>query len=234
MTIRLRGCPIRSTRATGWAGAGRPAGPARRRGLAELATLAAAVVLPATLAGVYSRPAAAAGREYRIGDRLQVPDEKDGRFSAVDWDALTPPDWDPMKLLDQLKIDQMSDGDRRANQILDTIRKAYDEAPVNPAVDGRSIRIPGFVVPLNMQRRLLKEFLLVPYFGACIHVPPPPANQVIHVSSAEAIAGVRAMDAVWISGTIHVRRKRTIEGNASYGFDLAKIEPYVPPDERRR
>ncbi len=234
MTMRQRWFRLRPCAARREVGAGRPPGAARRRGLTGLATLAAAVVLPATLAGVFVRPAAAAGREYRIGDRLQVPDDMEGRFDTVDWDALTPPDWDPTKLLDELKIDQLSDGDRRANEVLETIRKAYDEAPVNPALDGRSIRIPGFVVPLNMQRRLLKEFLLVPYFGACIHVPPPPSNQVIHVRSADAIAGVRAMDAVWISGTIHVRRKRTVEGNASYGFDLAKIEAYAPADERRR
>ena len=56
------------------------------------------------------------------------------------------------------------------------------DAPVVKALDGQSVSLPGFVVPLEGDSELITEFLLVPYFGACIHVPPPPPNQLVHVT----------------------------------------------------
>ena len=55
------------------------------------------------------------------------------------------------------------------------------DAPVVKALDGQSVSLPGFVVPLEGDSELITEFLLVPYFGACIHVPPPPPNQPIWI-----------------------------------------------------
>ncbi|MDR9829424.1 DUF3299 domain-containing protein [Vibrio sp. FNV 38] len=52
---------------------------------------------------------------------------------------------------------------------------------VNAELDLRNVTIPGFVVPLEMDGLLTTTFLLVPIAGACIHTPPPPANQTIIV-----------------------------------------------------
>ena len=57
------------------------------------------------------------------------------------------------------------------------------DAPVVDTFDGKRVKIPGFVVPLEGTAELTTEFLLVPYFGACIHVPPPPSNQIVYVVS---------------------------------------------------
>src|SRR5690606_31134482 len=55
-------------------------------------------------------------------------------------------------------------------------------APVVTELDGRHIRLPGYIVPLGITEAMeVEEFLLVPWFGACIHVPPPPSNQIVHV-----------------------------------------------------
>lgn len=61
------------------------------------------------------------------------------------------------------------------------------DAPVVDKFDGKRVKIPGFVVPLEGTPELTTEFLLVPYFGACIHVPPPASNQIVYVTFEEGI-----------------------------------------------
>ena len=66
----------------------------------------------------------------------------------------------------------------------------------------------------------------MPYFGACIHSPPPPANQIVHATSAKALKGMRSMDAVWVSGTLSLHRADTPWGKAGYRLAVDKVEPY--------
>ena len=67
----------------------------------------------------------------------------------------------------------------------------------------------------------------MPYFGACIHSPPPPANQIIHVKPKEPAKGIRSMDTVWVNGTLHTLRTDTFMGASSYRMDAQGIERYV-------
>jgi hypothetical protein len=100
-------------------------------------------------------------------------------------------------------------------------------AEVNRELDGLRVKVPGFVVPLERSADgLLSEFFLVPYFGACIHVPPPPPNQIIYVHM-RAGAGLRSIeDAMWVTGTLHARYKKSALGSAAYTLDGEKLEPY--------
>jgi hypothetical protein len=66
--------------------------------------------------------------------------------------------------------------------------------------NGKQVRIGGFVVPLNFDQTEVNEFLLVPFVGACIHVPPPPPNQMILVRSHEPVEIGGLFDAVWVTG----------------------------------
>jgi hypothetical protein len=91
---------------------------------------------------------------------------------------------------------------------------------------GQAVRIPGFVVPLEDSKEGLKEFLLVPYFGACIHSPPPPSNQIIDVVPRTPARGVRSMDAVWISGVLATTRTDSYMGAASYRIEAVSVTPY--------
>ncbi len=94
-------------------------------------------------------------------------------------------------------------------------------------LNGQAVRIPGFIVPLESDEGgLLAEFFLVPYFGACIHVPPPPANQIVYVRTAQAYALNRLFDAVWVSGTIRTAAHLNEVGDAGYTLDATRIEPY--------
>lgn len=150
-----------------------------------------------------------------------------GGFKTIRWEALVPASWDAMKEFRNLDLQGLSDGDPRANEMMAAMRKAWDNAPVNAALVGQPVRIPGFVVPLETGPDGLKEFLLVPYFGACIHSPPPPSNQVIYVLPKAPPKGFRSMDTVWISGTLQKAQTDSFMGAAGWRMEAVSVTPYT-------
>jgi uncharacterized protein len=150
-----------------------------------------------------------------------------GAPRTIAWDALVPPNWDPFKEFKDLNFQTLDDGDPRATQMLKKMRDAWDNAPVNTALVGQAVRIPGFVVPLEDSAEGMREFLLVPYFGACIHSPPPPANQIVHVRALVPAKGLRSMDAVWITGTLQTVRTDSFMGAAGYRIDAVAVAAYA-------
>ena len=146
----------------------------------------------------------------------------------IDWDALIPPDFNPMAVLEKYgNVDEMADDDPRVPEIMAEMRRVMDAAPVVMAMDGRRVKIPGFVVPLETDGVKLYEFLLVPYYGACIHVPPPPNNQVIYVKVAESDARIRkAFDTVWVIGTLSAKSFSSDLAEAGYQMQAEQVLPY--------
>ncbi|KPF58243.1 hypothetical protein D621_06525 [beta proteobacterium AAP51] len=153
-------------------------------------------------------------------------------FKTITWEALVPADWDPFAEFKGIDLASMQDGDPRANELLKRMREIWDRAPVNTALVGQRVRIPGFVVPLEDTKDGIKEFLLVPYFGACIHSPPPPSNQIIHVLPKTAVKGIRSMDAVWITGTLSNTQTDSYMGASSWRVDAVGVVPYEMPKGR--
>ena len=76
------------------------------------------------------------------------------------------------------------------------------DAPLKEELNEQYVKIPGFVVPLEGDADNISEFLLVPYFGACIHVPPPPSNQIVYVKFSEGVPIDNLYDAVWVTGVL--------------------------------
>jgi hypothetical protein len=148
-------------------------------------------------------------------------------FKTIGWKDLVPPDWDPMKAFKGMDLATLGDADPRAVQMMQRMREIWDNAPTNPALVGQAVRIPGFVVPLEESKDGVKEFLLVPYFGACIHTPPPPANQIIHVLPKAPAKNVHSMDPVWISGMLATLKTDSYMGAASYRIEALAVEPYT-------
>ena len=70
------------------------------------------------------------------------------------------------------------------------------------------------------------EFLLVPYFGACLHTPPPPPNQIIYVKSSSAVKIVDINEPVWLEGVMSTGKFTSDLGNSAYEVNLSKLEPY--------
>ena len=152
-----------------------------------------------------------------------------GAPRTITWDALVPAGWDPFKDFKDLNFQNLDDGDPCATAMLKKMRDVWDNAPVNEAMVGQSVRIPGFIVPLEDSKDGMKEFLLVPYFGACIHSPPPPANQIVHVLPKSPAKGLRSMDAVWITGRLVTGRTDSYMGAASYRIEAVSVLPYSEP-----
>lgn len=105
---------------------------------------------------------------------------------------------------------------------------------VNPAIDGKTVRLPGYVLPLEFSGKQVTEFLLVPWVGACIHTPPPPPNQIVHVVADKPFDVSGMYDAVWVTGRMAARAGRKslqlVDGSADidigYAIAAARVEPY--------
>lgn len=95
-------------------------------------------------------------------------------------------------------------------------------------LDGKTVRIPGFVVPLDDFQEDGAEFLLVPYYGACVHTPPPPPNQIVMVEmEGRKSIKLTLFDAVWMSGKLKIQTVESPYGTVGYTLEGLKVEPYT-------
>ena len=93
------------------------------------------------------------------------------------------------------------------------------------ALDGQYVKLPGYVVPLESDEGgVLSEFLLVPYFGACIHVPPPPPNQIVYVKLAKPFMLRSMADPYWVTGKINTKVWTSDIADSDYVLTADKIE----------
>ena len=117
-----------------------------------------------------------------------------------------------------------------------TVREALATrlGEIDPALDGTRVRIPGYVLPLEFDGTAVSEFLLVPYVGACIHVPPPPPNQMVFVTASASFETEGLFAPVWVEGTLSTRGGAydltLVDGTASvdagYALMASEVEPY--------
>ncbi|MCP5142862.1 MAG: DUF3299 domain-containing protein [Chromatiales bacterium] len=156
-------------------------------------------------------------------------------YRKLDWNDLIPPDYQPELLFAKLeaKIANLSDQDPRADEIMAELKALLDNAPVREDLDGERVKLPGFVVPLEGDTTRTTDFLLVPYYGACIHVPPPPVNQTVLVTAkGDRGKGLSTFDVIWVSGTLRAERFDAQIGQAGYHLAADLIEPYTEPPPR--
>jgi uncharacterized protein len=182
--------------------------------------------LPRCMALVFLLASAASGMAQTPA--AAEPGASKTQVREIRWEELMPKDWDPYKEARDLGKADVVDGSPLALQRMRELRQIWDNAPTNKALDGQAVKLPGYVVPLDETREGLKEFLLVPYFGACIHSPPPPANQIIHVVSAKPVKGFSTMDTVWVTGTLSLARQASEMGASGYRMTMTTIARYVP------
>jgi hypothetical protein len=104
-------------------------------------------------------------------------------------------------------------------------------APVVEALDGQAIKLPGYIVPLDVtDEGRVTEFLLVPYFGACIHVPPPPSNQIVHVTTELGVLLDALYQPFWVEGPLQVEQSSSELAEAGYQMQAETIYAYELPD----
>jgi hypothetical protein len=95
------------------------------------------------------------------------------------------------------------------------------------ALDGQRVRLPGYVLPFDFTASGdVSRFLLVPYVGACIHVPPPPPNQLVYVESETPVSVDGLWDPVFVEGVIRIERQDSDLASAAYTLELIEVTPY--------
>ena len=149
-------------------------------------------------------------------------------YKEITWEALVPKGWDPARDFKALNLGNLKDSDPRAMEALEKMKALWDAAPTEPSLAGAKVQLPGFAIPLENKGGKVSEFLLVPYFGACIHSPPPPANQIIHVITKKPVSNLHSMDTVFVSGTLSLQSANTPWGSAGYRLTLERMENYSP------
>lgn len=154
-------------------------------------------------------------------------------YQEVAWEDLELPGQglaDIMKKY-QPQLDAIPEGGAvEDDKLMEKMQAEMNAAPVNPALNGKKIKLPGYISPLEVddQKGMVKEFLLVPYFGACIHVPPPPLNQTLLVKpqTGKSVGMERMYEPVWVYGTISTDSVNTALAEAGYQILDAKVERY--------
>lgn len=92
--------------------------------------------------------------------------------------------------------------------------------------NGRTVRLSGFVVPIDYRGTGLTAFILVPYVGACVHVPPPPANQLVFVTTGTPYESSGMFEAVTVTGMFGTASTSTQLAEIGYALSADAITPY--------
>jgi len=180
-------------------------------------------------------------------DTIQAEADVKLDVTEITWEDLMPEGED--ELLEALYVEFYEDFERKMAQNSTTLAEAASQDTnvsamieegsdadtmeqigtfnVVKDLDGKRIRVPGYVVPFDFNANAeYKEFLVVPYFGACLHTPPPPPNQIILVKSDTAAKIDNIYEPFWLEGTLKTGEFLNDLGNSAYELKLSKIEPY--------
>lgn len=145
----------------------------------------------------------------------------------LDWPALIPegapvqaPQLAPLHDLSQI-------GNALAAESAPPAPQQSANAPVVQALDNQQVKLPGYIVPLEVSEEgRTTEFLLVPYYGACIHVPPPPSNQIVHIFSEMGVRVEDLYQPYWIEGRMQVKASSSELADTGYQMEAEKIYAY--------
>jgi len=140
----------------------------------------------------------------------------DSGYRDLYWEDLIPEDFSFKE--ESAPIDHFSDDFEIPPQLT---------APVVHELDKTKIRIPGYAVPLVGDEKGITEFLLVPYMGACIHVPAPPTNQIVYVKTAGKPLSMHMIyDAFWVTGTLSTIGQTSEYAETGYSLSADGFEVY--------
>ena len=137
----------------------------------------------------------------------------------ITWDDLIPPGVPYSEIIAEGELDEEND----------YWRPIFDEnsTKLNPALADAYIKMPGFIIPIDISSDGVTSFILVPYVGACIHVPPPPPNQLVFVSTKVPWPSERLWEAVWVTGTMQNKVQYTEVADTGYELEADRIETYI-------
>ena len=167
--------------------------------------------------------------QEQLGDlsdvaRVRARVETDQALSSARQDRLAKLE---RKLADQgIDIDALL---ARRAEITEKRRQAAHS--INNDLSSKRVRIAGYLLPIELDGALIKEFLLVPYVGACIHVPPPPANQIVHVNYDPGFKTNSLFAPVWVEGVLETglsqKKLHLVDGSADVRFGYSIVAKSV-------
>lgn len=135
------------------------------------------------------------------------------------WDDLIPPGVPYSEIIGEGEMDERNDYWR---PIFDA-----NATKLNPALNGAYIRMPGFIIPIDLSTAGVTSFILVPYVGACIHTPPPPPNQLVYVTTDTPWPSDDLWEAVWVTGQMQHDIQSTDVAETGYALQADEMEIYV-------
>lgn len=149
---------------------------------------------------------------------LMLPRTAGAQVRQLEWDDLIPPGVPYPMIV----------GDGELDLENDTWKPEFDANAIrlNPELDGLTVKLPGYIIPMEASTKGVTGFMLVPYVGACIHVPPPPPNQLIYVTTADPWPSDDLWDAIWVTGRMHVGLQTTELAEIGYTMQAELMEHY--------
>lgn len=136
----------------------------------------------------------------------------------ITWEDLIPPGVPYSEIIGIGEMDEVND---LWNPVYDA-----NGIKLNEALDGAYIKMPGFIIPFEVSAEGVTDFMLVPYVGACIHTPPPPANQLVMVMATRPWPGDQLWDPVWVTGRMQTQLQSTEFGQTGYSLTADQMEVY--------
>ena len=173
-----------------------------------------------------------------VAEITSAKNTQDLDFQTIEWPDLVPPKILEILLNPPAYLADIEDGsieDQINSQIKastggdseDAYQQALVSVEVNAEFDGANVRIPGFIVPLEFDdEQTVTQFFLVPYFGACLHMPPPPPNQIIFVDAPQGVQISALYDPFWVQGKLSTSFEENDMATSAYSMAMAGIEPY--------
>lgn len=158
------------------------------------------------------------------------------KVRPLDWIDLLPAHVDRQALMEHyadLVIQRLDPpADLQAQQ---QILKELQQAPINKELEGLRIRLAGYMTVLNDLEGKITEFLLVPYSGAGIYQPVPPANQmiIVRLKPEQALSLEQAYESVWVEGRLKIQAEETSIAQVSYLLDDVQVSLYTAEDARQ-
>ena len=139
-------------------------------------------------------------------------------FREITWDDLIPSGVPYGEIVGPGQMDEVND----------TWVPEFDAnaRKVNTRLDGKPVKLPGYIIPFDVTSAGVTSFMLVPYVGACIHVPPPPPNQLVFVTTQTPWPNESLWDPVWVYGRLSAKAMSTQIADVGYQIAAERIEAY--------
>lgn len=139
--------------------------------------------------------------------------------TEITWEDLIPPGVSYSEIIGQGTVDEIND----------VWQPVYDENAIklNPVLDGAFIKMPGYIIPIDLSTDGVTSFVLVPYVGACLHTPPPPPNQLVFVTTEKPWPSTNLWEAVWVTGKMQHDIQTTEVAETGYLLEADQMETYV-------